>query len=170
MITKSIYLDTWRTTETTVTVAQGEVNARFLHVYLVSSGVPVDLTGCSAAVYCTKPDGTTIFNDCEVTDAEKGLICVPMTQQMSLVPGQLKDVEIRVTDSDSVLKVRGLRVIVRPTGNYDEAIESTDEFTALEQALRDVDRVTQSGLTEAGKQEIVEAMLAELPTWEGGEF
>ncbi len=135
MITKNIYMDAWNPAETSVTVQQGEVNARFLHVHLMNNGLPLNLEGCAAAVYCTKPDGTTIFNTCEITDAAKGQITVPLTQQMGLVPGILRDMELRITDADSVLKVRGLQVRIRASGDYDAAVESTDEFTALQTAL-----------------------------------
>ena len=137
MITKNIYLDAWSPAETNLTVTQGEADARFLNVHLMNNGLPVDLTGCEAVVYCTKPDETMVFQRCSIADPVKGQITVPLTQQMSLVPGAMRDMELRVNGiaDGSILKIRGLKIVVRPAGNYDEAIESTNEFSVLQEAV-----------------------------------
>ena len=120
MITKNIYLDAWSPAETNLTVTQGEVDARFLNVHLMNNGLPVDLTGCEAVVYCTKPDETMVFQRCSIADPVKGQITVPLTQQMSLVPGNMRDMELRINGiaDGSILKIRGLKIVVRPAGNY----------------------------------------------------
>lgn len=170
MINKKIYVDAWNPAQQIIDVTQGEVSGRFVVVHLFNNGAPLDLTGSVVSVYGTKPDGKLVLNSCEILDPAMGVISVPMNQQMSISPGEYSDSGLQIIKGESVLKVRAFRIIVWPAADYDSIAESTDEFTALQQALRDVDRVTQSGLTEAGKQEIVEAMLAELPTWNGGSY
>ena len=83
-----------------------------------------------------------IFNYCEIIDAQKGLINLAMTSQMSIVPGIMRDCEIDILDEElTKLKVKGLSIEIIRCTDFESAIESTSEFTVLDEALADVKKV-----------------------------
>ncbi|MBO5441294.1 MAG: BppU family phage baseplate upper protein [Alphaproteobacteria bacterium] len=86
MTTTFITLDVWHPSDIRVKVNQGEVNSRFLQVKILDKKKPFNLTGKTVIFYATKPDGNLIFNNCEISDASKGLIPVQLTSEMSIVP------------------------------------------------------------------------------------
>lgn len=137
----NITLDVWhQMPETIVTALQGEINSRFLEITITDKCGFFNLTGKTVMVYMTKPDGKIIFNSCSVVDAPNGRINVSLTSQMSIVAGTIKDFEIHIIGSDKTrLKITGICLKIKRTANADEAIESTNEFTALIEALSKVD-------------------------------
>lgn len=137
----NVVLDVWhQMSETVVTALQGEINSRFLEITITDKGSFFNLTGKTVMVYMTKPDGKIIFNSCSVVDAPNGKINVPLTSQMSIVAGTIKDFEIHIIGSDKTrLKITGVCLKIKETANADEAIESTNEFTALIEALNKAD-------------------------------
>ncbi|MFR1504480.1 MAG: BppU family phage baseplate upper protein, partial [Opitutales bacterium] len=98
MTTKSITLNVWQPNDVRVQVNQGEVNSRFLEIKILDKKKAFNLTGKTVIFYATKPDGNLIFNYCEIIDAQKGLINLAMTSQMSIVPGIMRDCEIDILD------------------------------------------------------------------------
>lgn len=48
---------------------------------------PVDLSGLTAKIAILKPDRKTVFQECEITDAENGKVEVVLTSQAYIVPG-----------------------------------------------------------------------------------
>ena len=137
----NITLDVWhQTPEVVITAMQGEINSRFLEITITDKGSFFNITGKTVMVYMTKPDGKMIFNSCSVVDAPNGKISVSLTSQMSIAPGVAKNFEIHVIGSDkSRLKISGICLKIKSTANPDEAIESTNEFTALIEALNRID-------------------------------
>jgi len=135
----NITLDVWhQIPETVVTAMQGEINSRFLEITITDKGNFFNLTGKTVMVYMTKPDGK--INSCSVVDAPNGKINVSLTSQMSIVAGVVKDFEVHIIGNDkSRLKVSGICLKIKGTSNVDEAIESTNEFTALIEALKKAD-------------------------------
>ena len=137
----NITLDVWhQIPETVVTAMQGEINSRFLEITITDKGNFFNLTGKTVMVYMTKPDGKIIFNSCSVIDAPNGKINVSLTSQMSIASGTVKDFEIHIIGSDKTrLKITGICLKIKNAANADEAIESTNEFTALIEALSKAD-------------------------------
>ena len=137
----NITLDVWhQMPETVVTALQGEINSRFLEITITDKGSFFNLTEKTVMVYMTKPDGKIIFNSCSVVDALNGKINVSLTSQMSIAAGTVKDFEIHIIGSDKTrLKITGICLKIKNAANADEAIESTNEFTALIEALSKAD-------------------------------
>ena len=145
MTTKSITLNVWQPNDVRVQVNQGEVNSRFLEIKILDKKKAFNLTGKTVIFYATKPDGNLIFNYCEIIDAQKGLINLAMTSQMSIVPGIMRDCEIDILDEElTKLKVKGLSIEIARCTDFESAIESTSEFTALTQALDEVNKVMEA--------------------------
>lgn len=140
MVYKEIEIDsTWQQPLGEIRVIQEEADGRELRIYLYDNGSPLDLTGKTVSVYIQKPDNTMIYNSCRV---EGNQATVTLTLQMMAVSGITKLCELQIIDTDShTLKVTlpPLRII---KSNYDGAIESTDEFSRLAEALNEANNAT----------------------------
>lgn len=91
----------------------------------------VDLSECiSAAYFGTKSDGKIIGNECEISDDK---ILLPLSLQMTTAFGRLKG-SIALQFPTGTLKFFGIDFEVFPSPETAE-IESTDEFTLLENAI-----------------------------------
>ena len=135
LTTAKVKLDTWHKNCVVVSASQGEVNARFLEITLVDGGEPLNLEGATVLIYAEKPDKNVIFNNCKIENAEKGIVSVGLTSQMSVLSGEL-DCEIHIINREkSTLKILGLQIRVMPCANSDSAVESTSEFTVLSDAI-----------------------------------
>ena len=140
MIYKQITLNPWEPPLGEIRVIQEEADGRDLIINLIDdNGSPLDLTGKTVSVYIQKPDNTMIYNSCEV---EGNQATVTLTLQMMAVSGLTKLCELQIVDTDNhTLKVTlpPLRII---KSNYDGAIESTDEFSRLAEALNEANSAT----------------------------
>ena len=150
LTTAKVKLDTWHKNCVVVSASQGEVNARFLEITLVDGGEPLNLEGATVLIYAEKPDKNVIFNNCKIENAEKGIVSVGLTSQMSVLSGKL-DCEIHIINREkSTLKILGLQIRVMPCANSDSAVESTSEFTvlsdAIEQTLEIMDQYSEENI------------------------
>ena len=97
----------------------------------LNGNIPIDLTDCTGAAYVgTKSDGKIIGNACEIKDNK---ILLPLSLQMTTAMGDLKG-HIEVYFPTGTLKFYGVNFEVFPSPETAE-IESTDEFTLLENAI-----------------------------------
>lgn len=149
MVYKEIEIDsTWQQPLGEIRVIQEEADGRELRIYLYDNGSPLDLTGKTVSVYIQKPDNTMIYNSCEV---EGNQATVTLTLQMMAVSGLTKLCELQIVDTDNhTLKVTlpPLRII---KSNYDGAIESTDEFSALAEQINAALTATKNANEAAGE-------------------
>ncbi|MEI3542047.1 MAG: BppU family phage baseplate upper protein [Acutalibacteraceae bacterium] len=150
MTTAKLKLDTWHKNCVVVSASQGEMNARFLEITLVDGGEPLNLEGTTVLIYAEKPDKNVIFNNCKIENAEKGIVSVGLTSQMSALSGKL-NCEIHVVNREkSTLKILGLQIRIMPCANSDSAVESTSEFTvlsdAIEQTLEIMDQYSEENI------------------------
>lgn len=98
-------------------------------------GKPVDLTGQTVKFMAIKPDKKGIYNFAEIVNAEAGEIEVVITNQMTAVVGEL-ECEIEIEGEELITTLTFYITIERKLndGNF---IESTNEFTVLQKAIRD---------------------------------
>lgn len=137
----SCTLDAWNKIHPiSVHAVQGEISSRFVDISLTDKNSPLNLTNKTVAVYMTKPDKTLIFNNCTIKDNENGVVTMALTSQMSAIAGIIKDITFHVIGNDkSLLKVTGMYLDIESSPDQSEAIESTNEFTALIEALSKAD-------------------------------
>lgn len=139
MTTKKITLKAWADNNEVITAVQGEVNSRFLEITLIDNDGALNLENKSVQIYAKKPDGNIIYNNAEIIDATKGIISIMLTSEMSAVSGIMSDCEIRVIDKQAVtLKFKGLHIIIK-SALSDKAVESSSEFTALQELIASAD-------------------------------
>ena len=140
MVYKEIEIDsTWQQPLGEIRVIQEEADGRELRIYLYDNGSPLDLTGKTVSVYIQKPDNTMIYNSCEV---EGNQATVTLTLQMMAVSGLTKLCELQIIDTDNhTLKVTlpPLRIVKSSSVG---AVESTDEFSRLAEALNEANNAT----------------------------
>ena len=148
-MTETVYkitLDLHRTgSQATVNAKAGDVASRRLRVRLTERGREWPIPdGASAVLYAVKPDGTVVFSNCETED---GTAAVTLTSQTVAVPGTV-DAELRISDAQGIIGTPRFRIAVEPALFSDSAVESTDEFSALTEAIAAAEAV--AATAEAG--------------------
>lgn len=118
----------------TMKAKQGDT-ARGAIVTLTAEGSILEPTTEQIRIYAKKPDGTKIYNDCTIAE---GKVKVDFTNQILAAAGKLQ-VELEMTLGEDILSTPIFIIQVLPTNIDDNAIESSNEFTALENALKKVD-------------------------------
>lgn len=140
MIYKQITLNPWEPPLGEIRVIQEEADGRDLIINLIDdNGTPLDLTGKTVSIYIQKPDNTMIYNSCEV---EGNQATVTLTLQMMAVSGLTKLCELQIVDTaNHTLKVTlpPLRIVKSSSVG---AVESTDEFSRLAEALNEANNAT----------------------------
>lgn len=136
MVTKQITLNVWKKNSVILAFIQGESDSRYIEVTFKDESENLSLANRQVTFYAQKPDGTLIFNDCDV-DSDKNTATVAVTSQMESVSGFM-DCEFQIFNSEnSLLKVNGLKILIVADKDFSEAIESTSEYNALIKALND---------------------------------
>jgi hypothetical protein len=121
-------------------IAQGTNNFDIVvSVFANSSAYTIPAT-TTARMYIKKPDSLIVYNDCTI--ASNKITC-GLTTQATIAAG-MADVEIEMTDSaDSTITRTTICKLDIVKSNIDgAAIESSNEFTALQTALNEVGDVS----------------------------
>ena len=137
MNTKIIKLDINKKMFETITAKQGDTKSRFILFNLYDGPIQFDLTGRTVRVYGKKKDNTTIFNDLVITDAKKGYCTLELTNQMLAVEG-MNELELVIFEGEKRLSTMPFILNVIGSKYSEDAIVSTNEFTALMNALKTV--------------------------------
>lgn len=124
----------------TITANKGEVGSRFIRITIVDNSTPVDLTGVTVSLYAKKPDGKKVFNSVTVEDKANGTVLAELTSQILSVAGLVR-LTLLLVKNGSKLASKQFFVNVDESIVDDEAIESTNEFTALVDALGRVNNI-----------------------------
>lgn len=123
-----------------ITANVGEVASRFIRITILENNVPVDLTGVTAYLYAKKPDGTKVFNSVKVENIEQGIVLAELTSQVLAISG-IVELTLLLTKDGSKLASKQIIVTVDESAIDEEAIESTNEFNALTDALKKVNNI-----------------------------
>lgn len=115
---------------TIITAKQGDTGRGFRATITAGDEIP-DFSGATVAVYIKKPDGTKIYNACT---ADGNVITGELTNQALAVPGDA-EVELQAQDGGDILSTPVFILRVLPSNIDDTAIESSDEFDALQTAM-----------------------------------
>lgn len=134
MITKVVKVDLHQPIYEKLTAKQGDIASRFILFHLLDGDTPLDLTEKSVRVYARKPDNTEIFNDLIINDRAKGYCTLELTSQCLASAGTVK-MELYISESDKVLTSIPFELKVINSINSADSIVSTNEFSALNEAL-----------------------------------
>ena len=108
-------------------------NAREIKITLSDNGKVYQIAeGCTATFRAKKPDGTVLFNRCAI---ENNIITYELTNQTSAVAGEV-ECELTLYDADEKqITSPRFALMVMDTLYSDSEIESTNEYTALVEAI-----------------------------------
>lgn len=113
-------------------------SGRILNCIITDMTIPA---GSSARIYVLKPSGAEIYNDCVITG---NTVEVALTTQMLAEVGSAY-CQIEITKTQKTVTSCEFSLDVNRSLVSDGAIESTNEFTALEEALSDVEELRELG-------------------------
>ena len=116
-----------------IVAKQGDVKSRYLLFRFFNDYGVINLKKASVIIYIDKPDGTQIFNNLTI-DNINNLAELELTTQALAIPGILK-CELFINENESILSNIPFEIVVLKTLKKDSAIESTNEFSALTEAL-----------------------------------
>lgn len=147
MIDKTLVLDAWSKRQQTpiVLLVQGESEGRQLTMQLMDHGTPADLRGASVNFYyeTPAPDSKEIFLPMTLEDGEDGIVSVIITSAAVATAGTVEKTWVRVSlPSGGNFQVLG-PVLFIAQGADTEAIEASNDFSALDEALADTQRFIQ---------------------------
>ena len=122
---------------------RGDVGARRLVMRLVEDGAPVSLSAASSVVLrVAKPDDTFVLADCDVVDAEGGVVDHVLEASTLAALGRAAcQLTVYGVDSD-VLFSPAFEIFVQPSVYDDAVAESSDDFSALTAALTEATALT----------------------------
>lgn len=115
---------------TIITAKQGDTGRGAIVTVTAGDSLP-DFSGATVTMYIKKPDGTKVYNACTVVD---NVITCDFTNQALAVPGD-NQMELQAIDGADILTTPIFILRVLPSNVDGTAIQSQDEFTALETAL-----------------------------------
>lgn len=117
--------------------------ARKIVIYLSDGGFPYEIApGCYAVLMARKPDGSTLYNDCEISG---NYILYDVSKQTTSAAGRML-CEVRLYGADNaVVTTAKFQIIVEDTVYDDETVESASEFTALTKMISEIVKITKEG-------------------------
>lgn len=141
-----------------VRAVQGDNQTRYVHITLLDNQVPYDLSRIEPVLRGSKPDGTAIFNHCEISDANE--IIVELTGQILAKAGIGKyEIALYKTDGqEETLTSFPFNIYVSPTACNIDAVTSSNEFTELTDIIKNIDSINQN--VESVKDSVENAKLS----------
>jgi hypothetical protein len=134
---KTINIEINKPYNDTINAVQGD-NSRYLLFNLLDNGVPFNLTNRSVRAWGVKPDNTKVYNDLTIVNAIAGQAKLQLTTQMLAVVGICK-LQLEITEWMSILSTIPFTLTVTENIKDNTAVESTNEFSALQVALANAD-------------------------------
>lgn len=162
MTSKKIALSAFKDNVKSITLNQYEHNVGRLNFELLNNNKKLDLSLFDEIrFYAKKPDGTIIGKPCTVENNE-AVLSIPL--QLTAVAGIAK-CTVECSNADGNIRFGGLTVEVIPSQDSDKAIESTADFTLLENLIAEAKRIVeQGGITDEQVAIAVEKYLKENPS------
>lgn len=118
-----------------ISINQFEAEDVVFEITLKQGAQLVDLTGLTVTLNAIKPDGHKIYNACVPdVDPTTGKIRYAVTTQTSAAAGELT-CQIELTSGTGNASTPEFKVAVNPSIDNTDAVESTDEFTELQEAI-----------------------------------
>lgn len=125
---------------TDIIVSQGDQLSNVFRFNLVQDSLPYDLTSLSVKAYIERPDKFTSFITGQLVDAVKGVVDVELTNQILNTPGVATCQVMIIGTAGELLSSLKISFVIEKSVNY-TAIESTDEYNALIDAMSDVQSI-----------------------------
>lgn len=121
----------------------------------------LDLTGYIPRLYILKPDNTVSFIEGNLIDAVSGKISFTLSSQ-SVAAAGVSECNIILTSDNKDLRIIGINLTVNKSIINDNAIESSNDFPALQTALFTVSQYDNRIKAVEGRADVVEEHLLNL--------
>ncbi|HFK1476734.1 TPA: BppU family phage baseplate upper protein [Bacillus paranthracis] len=119
----------------TIYFYQGDINSAKFLLNITHEGAEQDLsTATKVQIAFLKPDGKRVFQECRNVNPTKGKYYVVLDTQSIAAAGNVV-AQIRITFPDTVVETTKFVFSVEESIMSDEAIESSDEFPAIQKAI-----------------------------------
>lgn len=117
-----------------------DIKTRFIDFKFISINKVLDISHSLVEIYALTQKGNEIFNNLSIIDGPKGLARLELTDAL-LVPGTTEYMLKIRTENGGILSSNKFNLIVHPDLMTDNAIEGTNEYTALDEALKKVGNI-----------------------------
>nr|WP_294682977.1 IS256 family transposase [uncultured Anaerotignum sp.] len=126
---------------------QNDTKSRYLDVCLYENGVPIDLTGEQVRITFRKADGSTFFNQGEVTDATAGRCQFALTNEI-LSEAKAVEAQISVWNAGGqILSTQVFEIYVTAAIPWEDSVESENEYGVAAYVIL--------GINTEGKKEVL---------------
>lgn len=155
--TEEININVYSDNEITIHAVQGEGGARKIIFNLIetsgeqipTSNVPVenkmlDVSDSIINLFVLKPDGKIVYQNGTIENGQNGKISFILNSENFTQPGKAVCF-IQIISAKAELRVVGITLKILSASTSDEQIESTNEFSALAQALQKVVTLSDAG-------------------------
>lgn len=159
---KNITLNAWKNNNEVAVAVQGEVDSRFLNIKLEDNDGPINLSNKTVKFLARKPDGTVIFNNMTINNAEKGITTLELTSQMSAVPGILDGCEVHIiSENGETLILKKINIYIQES--LGPAIEeSISELTAYQELVNKVNKNIEHSSSQNNPHNVTAAQVGAL--------
>lgn len=131
--TKTVYIDRDELTE--IKAIEHDIKTRFINFKFIAANKILDISHCIVRVYALNSKGNEIFNNLTVIDGARGIARLELTDAL-LVPGTTEYMLKITTDNGGILSSNRFNLIVDKDLMTGNAIEGTNEYKALDEALK----------------------------------
>ncbi|EOU1694561.1 MBL fold metallo-hydrolase [Clostridium perfringens] len=133
--TKTVYIN--RDELIDIKAIEHDVKTRFIDFKFIAANKILDISNCIVRVYAITSKGNEIFNNLTIVDGLKGIARLELTDAL-LVPGTTEYMLKITTDNGGILSSNRFNLIVDKDLMTGNAIEGTNEYKALDEALKTV--------------------------------
>lgn len=133
-----------------VSAKQGDKATRYVIANLLNGGEKYVIPdGVKVTANITKPDKKCVYNECNYSGSE---VTIELKGQSLAAAGTAYcDIEIRTNDESQVITSATFAIEIEKSQKNDNAIESSNEFGALQEATKAAEKATQDAKEAAMK-------------------
>lgn len=117
-----------------------DIKTRFIDFKFISINKVLDISHSLVEIYALNQKGNEIFNNLNIIDGPKGLARLELTDAL-LVPGTTEYMLKIRTENGGILSSNKFNLIVHPDLMVSNAIEGSNEYTVLDEALKTVGNI-----------------------------
>ena len=136
--TKTVYIDRDELIE--IKAIEHDVKTRFIDFKFLASNKILDISHCIVRVYALTKNGKEIFNNLTIVDSLKGIARLELTDAL-LIHGTTEYMLKIYDEHGGILSSNIFNLIVSKDLMTDNAIEGTNEYTALDEALKTIGNI-----------------------------
>ena len=135
---KTVYIDRDELIE--IKAIEHDVKTRFIDFKFIAANKILDISHCIVRVYALTKNGKEIFNNLTIVDGLKGIARLELTDAL-LIPGTTEYMLKIYDEHGGILSSNIFNLIVSKDLMSDNAIEGTNEYTALDEALKTIGNI-----------------------------